>query len=88
MSTGYTDHNRLRWHKSSYSGGNGGDCVEVAVSWHKSSYSDGGGGNCVEVAETPEAVLIRDTKHRDLGHLHFSPTEWATFLANLKHDHL
>lgn len=68
MSTGYTDHNRLRWHKSSYSGGNGGDCVEVA--------------------ETPEAVLIRDTKHRDLGHLDFSPTEWATFLANLKHDRL
>jgi hypothetical protein len=22
--------NEFRWHKSSYSGGNGGDCVEVA----------------------------------------------------------
>ena len=32
------------WRKSSYSGGSGGDCVEVA-SWRKSSYSGGSGGN-------------------------------------------
>ncbi len=42
------------WHKSSYSSGNGGACVEVAalngVTWRKSSYSSGNGGNCVEVA--------------------------------------
>ena len=40
----------LIWVKSSYSGGSGGDCVEVAVEWMKSSYSDNEGGNCVEVA--------------------------------------
>ncbi|MFJ6216042.1 DUF397 domain-containing protein [Streptomyces sp. NPDC092296] len=40
----------LTWRKSSYSGGDGGNCVEVALSWYKSSYSDGDGGNCVEVA--------------------------------------
>ncbi|MGW7515041.1 DUF397 domain-containing protein [Streptomyces sp. NPDC054796] len=40
----------LAWFKSSYSGAQGGDCVEVAVEWRKSSYSDGEGGQCVEVA--------------------------------------
>ena len=38
------------WRKSSYSGGSGGDCVEVA-SWRKSSYSGGQPGSCVEVAD-------------------------------------
>ncbi|MEU1949410.1 DUF397 domain-containing protein [Streptomyces sp. NPDC059474] len=45
----------LKWFKSSYSGGGGGDCVEVAftqLDWSKSSYSGGGGDNCVEVAFT------------------------------------
>jgi hypothetical protein len=37
------------WRKSSYSSGNGGNCVEVAVVWRKSSYSSGNGGACVEV---------------------------------------
>ncbi|MBV7669349.1 DUF397 domain-containing protein [Streptomyces halstedii] len=41
---------RLHWFKSSYSGGEGGECVEVAYAWRKSSYSSGGGGECVEVA--------------------------------------
>ncbi|MFJ2418726.1 DUF397 domain-containing protein [Streptomyces brevispora] len=36
------------WHKSSYSGGEGGNCLEIAT-WHKSSYSGGDGGNCLEV---------------------------------------
>ena len=29
----------VSWRKSSYSAGNGGDCVEVAEVWRKSSYS-------------------------------------------------
>ncbi|MEY9212265.1 DUF397 domain-containing protein [Thermobifida halotolerans] len=78
---------RLDWHKSSYSG-NAGACVEVAVSWRKSSYSSDTGGNCVEVAETPSAVLVRDTQHRDLGHLGFAPAEWVAFLADLKDNRL
>ncbi|GGO93004.1 DUF397 domain-containing protein [Wenjunlia tyrosinilytica] len=40
----------LVWFKSSYSGGAGGECVEVAFDWRKSSYSDQSGGECVEVA--------------------------------------
>jgi hypothetical protein len=53
----------LQWRKSSYSHGDGGNCVEVAwrkssysgasgecveVGWHKSSYSGGSSGNCLE----------------------------------------
>lgn len=40
----------LAWFKSSYSGGSGGECVEVALTWSKSSYSAGAGDECVEVA--------------------------------------
>ena len=40
------------WHTSKHSGGNGGNCVEVAtLPWRKSSRSGGSGGQCVEVAE-------------------------------------
>ncbi|WUX25646.1 DUF397 domain-containing protein [Streptomyces sp. NBC_01438] len=36
------------WCKSSYSGGDGDNCLEVAT-WRKSSYSGGDGGDCLEV---------------------------------------
>ncbi|GAA2572659.1 DUF397 domain-containing protein [Actinomadura fulvescens] len=39
-----------RWRKSSYSGDNGGHCVELALVWRKSSHSGDNGGNCVELA--------------------------------------
>ncbi|MEU6175567.1 DUF397 domain-containing protein [Streptantibioticus parmotrematis] len=39
----------LQWFKSSYSGDEGGACVEVAYDWRKSSYSGSDGGQCVEV---------------------------------------
>ncbi|MET8556327.1 DUF397 domain-containing protein [Streptomyces sp. NPDC004959] len=39
----------MTWKRSSYSGDNGGDCVEVGFDWRKSSYSGNNGGNCVEV---------------------------------------
>ncbi|MFF4320873.1 DUF397 domain-containing protein [Streptomyces sp. NPDC001568] len=42
----------LKWFKSSYSGSEGGQCLEVAVSWRKSSYSASEGGDCVEIAVT------------------------------------
>lgn len=37
------------WHKSTYSGASGGDCLEMAT-WQKSTYSGGDGGDCLEVA--------------------------------------
>ncbi|MFD9423954.1 MULTISPECIES: DUF397 domain-containing protein [unclassified Streptomyces] len=40
----------LDWFKSSYSGSEGGQCLEVAYQWKKSSYSADEGGACLEVA--------------------------------------
>ncbi|MFF9401795.1 DUF397 domain-containing protein [Streptomyces sp. NPDC014744] len=40
----------LEWFKSSYSGSDGGQCLEVAYEWRKSSYSGDEGGACLEVA--------------------------------------
>lgn len=51
--------------------------------WHKSSYSTNG-GDCVEVAEG-RSVLVRDTQHRELGHLAFGSNEWSGLLSALKH---
>ena len=62
--------------------------MSADLAWHKSSYSNPTGGECVEVAELPEAVLVRDTQNRELGHLGFPSPAWAAFLADLKTDHL
>ncbi|WP_121709714.1 DUF397 domain-containing protein [Streptomyces sp. E5N91] len=70
----------LRWFKSSYSGSDGGNCIEVAYEWHKSSYSGDEGGNCVEVAREPTAVHIRDSKAPQ-GHVTVGPDAWAAFLG-------
>lgn len=53
--------------------------------WRKSTYSDANGGDCVEAADSPGAVLVRDT--RDGGHgpvLTITPADWNTFTARLK----
>ncbi|MDA0565857.1 DUF397 domain-containing protein [Streptomonospora sp. S1-112] len=55
--------------------------------WHKSSYSGAQNPNCVEVAEGAH-TLMRDTQHRDLGHLTFPATEWDAFLSALRNDTL
>lgn len=72
----------LRWFKSSYSGGSGGNCVETAITWRKSSYSDAGGGNCIEVADCTTAVHVRDSKVPAGQTLTLSPTAWADFLTH------
>ncbi len=51
----------------------------TSAAWHTSSYSSGA-NNCVEVAEGP-VTGVRDTKHRELGSLHFSAAEWRAFLS-------
>lgn len=38
------------WRKSSHSGSQGSECVEVAAAWRKSSHSGSQGSSCVEVA--------------------------------------
>jgi hypothetical protein len=69
----------MNWRKSSYSHGDGGNCVEVA--WHKSSRSNAG-GDCVEVAEGA-VTLIRDTQNRERGMLAVPAREWVALLADL-----
>ncbi|MFI9394018.1 DUF397 domain-containing protein [Streptomyces bauhiniae] len=72
----------LTWFKSSYSGTEGGDCVEVSLDWFRSSYSDAEGGQCVEIALAPTTVHIRDSKAPAGPTLHLSPTAWTNFLTH------
>ncbi|MFD7649337.1 DUF397 domain-containing protein [Streptomyces albidoflavus] len=68
------------WFKSSYSGSEGGNCIEVAYDWRKSSHSSNAGGNCVEVAAHPTAVHIRDSKVPAGPTLDVTPAAWAAFV--------
>ncbi|MCX5415310.1 DUF397 domain-containing protein [Streptomyces sp. NBC_00059] len=69
----------LEWFKSSYSTGNGGECLEVA--WRKSSYSGAEGGECVEFAAAATHVHIRDSKHVNGPVLTVAPDAWAGFVG-------
>ena len=50
--------------------------------WHKSTYSGGNGGDCVEVSEG-STTAVRDTRHRELGHLEFAAAEWVAAVGAL-----
>lgn len=71
----------LTWFKSSYSGGQGEACVEVAVEWRKSSYSGAEGNACVEVAACPDAVHIRDSKDVAIPALIVTAPAWSAFVG-------
>ncbi|MEU6380140.1 DUF397 domain-containing protein [Streptomyces sp. NPDC046909] len=73
----------LQWFKSTYSGDEGGECLEVAYAWRKSSRSSDEGGECVEIATCPHTVHVRDSKNPDSTGptLHLTPTAWAAFIA-------
>ena len=83
MSTEQATHGTvdLAWFTSSYSGSNGGQCVEVAVEWRKSSHSGSNGGDCVEVGHCPGAVHVRDSKDASQQHLNVTPHTWGAFLT-------
>ncbi|MFI0810162.1 DUF397 domain-containing protein [Streptomyces echinatus] len=75
-----------KWRKSSYSGDQGGSCVECAplggLVWRKSSYSGDQGGECVEVADTPCATLaIRDSKNPAGPILTVGPATFTAFVS-------
>ncbi|WP_062207672.1 DUF397 domain-containing protein [Streptomyces sp. NBRC 109706] len=72
----------LAWFKSSYSGGSGDDCVEVALDWHKSTYSSGSSGDCVEVASCPGTIHIRDSKNKQGPQLALPAGAWKSFLTH------
>ncbi|GAA2975522.1 DUF397 domain-containing protein [Streptomyces fulvorobeus] len=69
----------LEWFKSSYSGSEGGECLEVAYDWRKSSYSGDEGGQCVEIAAHPTAIHVRDSKNPEGPVLDLTPASWAAF---------
>ncbi|MEV0744098.1 DUF397 domain-containing protein [Streptomyces sp. NBC_00184] len=71
------------WFKSSYSGSEGGECLEVAYDWQKSSYSGSEGGQCVEIAAHPAAVHVRDSKNPEGPTLTLAPTTWTAFAAHI-----
>lgn len=73
----------LEWFKSSYSGSDGGACLEVAYTWRKSSYSSEQGGACVEIAAHPSAVHVRDSKNPGGPALTIAPTAWSAFAAHI-----
>ncbi|WP_327171672.1 DUF397 domain-containing protein [Streptomyces sp. NBC_00656] len=71
------------WFKSSYSGSEGGECLEVAYDWQKSSHSGDEGGQCVEIAAHPAAVHVRDSKNPEGPTLTLAPTTWTAFAAHI-----
>ncbi|RCG31834.1 DUF397 domain-containing protein [Sphaerisporangium album] len=79
------DLSNVRWRKSSYTGDNGGNCVEIAELWRKSSHSGNNGGNCVEVSAL-DRVAVRDSKNPDGPKLVFDRAEWGAFVHGLKAD--
>ncbi|MET9596058.1 DUF397 domain-containing protein [Streptomyces sp. NPDC006516] len=72
---------QLEWFKSSYSGSDGGECLEVAYDWRKSSYSSEQGGACIEVATHPTAIHVRDSKDPEGPTFTVAPTAWSAFAA-------
>lgn len=70
----------LHWFKSSYSGNQGGNCIEVALTWSKSTHSGSEGGNCIEVATCPHTVHVRDSKDLTVPALTVSPATWTSFV--------
>ncbi|WP_328725202.1 DUF397 domain-containing protein [Streptomyces sp. NBC_00259] len=81
------DLSNARWRTSSYSNGEGGECVEVAYDfpgaapWRKSTYSNGEGGDCVEVLDAlPGVVPVRDSKVPDGPVIVLPAAAWAAFV--------
>ncbi|MFJ8938619.1 DUF397 domain-containing protein [Streptomyces sp. NPDC102365] len=74
----------LAWFKSSYSGSDGDDCVEVSLAWRKSTYSSGSQGDCVEVAVCPATTVhVRDSKNTRGPQLALSPAAWGSFIQRV-----
>jgi hypothetical protein len=63
------------WRKSSFSGGNGGACVEVAI---VPGGTEGGDG----------AVALRDSKNPSGPALLFTPGEWREFTRAVRRGKL
>ncbi|MFC9129833.1 DUF397 domain-containing protein [Streptomyces sp. NPDC057099] len=82
------------WRKSTHSGGDNGDCVEVAdarlnastlTGWRKSTHSGGDNGSCLEVADGhPDLTPVRDSKNPTGPALLFGAAAWSAFVEDVK----
>ncbi|MDQ0777089.1 hypothetical protein QF026_005555 [Streptomyces aurantiacus] len=75
------------WRKSSYSGPEGGSCLEVIDrhDWRKSSHSNSEGGSCLEVLDSyPAGVPVRDSKNPHGPALLFPAAGWSSFVTAVK----
>ncbi|WP_282090573.1 DUF397 domain-containing protein [Streptomyces tendae] len=85
-----TELSNVEWRKSSYSGSNGGECVECTVTdgaaWRTSSYSGPNGGDCVEVADNCLAgvVPVRDSKNPAGPVVTVGADAWQSFVDGLR----
>jgi hypothetical protein len=80
------DLSRIEWRKSSRSGGNGGNCVEIAPARRPSSHGGSTGGDCVEVASVERVIAVRDSKNPDGPVLVFASHAWRAFTTSFKAD--
>ena len=78
------DLGNVTWRRASYSGDNGGACVEVGV-WRKATHSGDNGGGCVEVATADTEIAVRDSKDPAGPNLSFAPSAWRSFLTRAGH---
>ena len=59
----------------------------AAAAWCTSSRS-ATQGQCVEIAHTPTVTGIRDSKNPGGARLTLTPTQWASFLSQVKNGEL
>jgi hypothetical protein len=71
------DVSKARWRKSSFSGNNGGNCVEVA------QLEDAVEDHPRKVDHL-DLIAVRDSKNPDGPKLFFVPAEWDAFLDGVK----
>lgn len=78
------------WRKSTYSGGDSGDCLEISDAWRKSTYSGGNSGDCLEVndAACPAHIPVRDSKNPTGPAVLFGAAAWAAFVGAVQADSL
>ena len=61
------------------------DVDRTTATWRKSTHSNGSGGNCVEAATTRDGhPALRDSKNPDGPALLFTPSQWHTFIQDIK----
>ncbi|WP_067180158.1 DUF397 domain-containing protein [Microtetraspora niveoalba] len=90
------DLSKTRWRKSSFSGDNGGNCVEVAEVTgvagrpaHARAIGDGdptrGRVSGIDHKRGHDRLIaVRDSKDPDGPRLFFTPAEWDAFVAGVK----